>query len=210
SPLLPPHRWQQLLDSLGFRPTVALPESDNEATADHGLIVGVRPLPAAADTRAARTEELRFLGATVTVIVDSELPDHLDLRDTPQLIPAPATPDEQSPPCPATFNRRPDLTTTYTAPTTELEHLVARQWAEVLGLDRVGVHDNFFDLGGESLLVIQVADRLREELFVDLSVKKLFENLTVAEVVREIESLRHAPAATTTRITPSRRRTDRR
>jgi Beta-ketoacyl synthase, N-terminal domain len=48
------------------------------------------------------------------------------------------------------------------------------------------------------------------ELFVDLSVKKLFENLTVAEVVREIESIRHAPAATTTKITPSRRRTTRR
>jgi acyl transferase domain-containing protein/SAM-dependent methyltransferase len=214
SPLLPPHRWQQLLDCLGFRPTVALPESDHEATADHGLIVGARPLPtaadAAADTRAARTEELRSLGATVTVILDSELPDHRDLRDPPQHLLAPATPDEQSPPPPATFNRRPDLTTAYTAPTTELEQLVARQWAEVLGLDRVGVHDNFFDLGGESLLVIQVADRLREELFVDLSVKKLFENLTVAEVVREIESLRRAPAATTTKITPSRRRTARR
>jgi acyl transferase domain-containing protein/SAM-dependent methyltransferase len=210
SPLLPPRRWQQLLDSLGFYPTVALPEGDHEATADHGLIIGMRPLPAAADTRAARTEELRSLGATVTVILDRELPDHLDLRDTPQLIPAPTTPDEQSPPCPPTFNRRPDLTTAYTAPTTELEHLVARQWAEVLGLDRVGVHDNFFDLGGESLLVIQVADRLREELSVDLSVKKLFENLTVAEVVREIEHLRHAPAATTTRITPSRRRAARR
>lgn len=210
SPLLPPHRWQQLLDSLGFRPTVALPHRDHEATADHGLIVGVRPLSAAADTRAARTEELRSLGATVTVIVDSELPDHLDLGDTPQPIPVPATPDEVSSPCPAAFNRRPDLTTAYTAPSTELEHLVARQWAEVLGLDRVGVHDNFFDLGGESLLVIQMAGRLRDELSVDLSVKKLFENLTVAELAREIESLQRAPAATTAKITPSRRRAARR
>ncbi|MBV9010722.1 MAG: acyltransferase domain-containing protein [Pseudonocardiales bacterium] len=205
SPLLPPHRWQQLLDSLGFRPTVALPPRDHEVTADHGLIVGARP-PAAADTRAARTEELKSLGATVTVIVDSELPGHLDLRDTPQLIPAPATSDEASPPSPVTFNRRPDLTTAYTAPTTKLEHLVARQWAEVLELDRVGVHDNFFDLGGESLLVIQMAGRLRDELSVDLSVKKLFENLTVAELAREIESLQRAPAATTTKIIPSRRR----
>jgi SAM-dependent methyltransferase len=197
SPLLPPHRWQQLLDSLGFAPTLALPDREHEATADHGLIVGMRPPSAVADTTAARTEELRSLGATVTVIPDSELPEHLELGDTP---------DELPPPCPTAFNRRPDLATAYTEPTTELEHLVARQWAEVLGLDRVGVHDNFFDLGGESLLVIQVADRLREELFVDLSVKKLFENLTVAEVAREIEHLRHAPAATTTKITPSRRR----
>ncbi|HXT46981.1 MAG TPA: beta-ketoacyl synthase N-terminal-like domain-containing protein [Pseudonocardiaceae bacterium] len=216
SPLLLPHRWQQLLSSLGFRPTVALPDRDHEATADHGLIVGVRPLPAAADTAVAttvvRSEELRSLGATVTVIVDSELLDHLDRRDTPQPIPAsaPVTSDEVYPPVPAAFNRRPDLATAYTAPTTELEQLVARQWAEALGLDRVGVHDNFFDLGGESLLVIQMASRLRDELSVDLSVQKLFENLTVAEVVREIEHLQHAPAASTTKITPSRRRATRR
>jgi acyl transferase domain-containing protein/SAM-dependent methyltransferase/acyl carrier protein len=216
SPLLPPHRWQELLDSLGFQPTVALPHRDHEATADHGLIVGARPLPGArllpgaADTKAARTDELRSLGATVTVTVESELLGHLDLRDTPEPIPAHPRPNELSPPSPIAFNRRPNLATAYTVPTTELEHLVARHWAEVLGLDRVGIHDNFFDLGGESLLVLQMTGRLRDELSVDLSVQKLFENLTVAEVAREIEDLRQAPAAATTKITPSRRRAARR
>jgi acyl transferase domain-containing protein/SAM-dependent methyltransferase len=209
SPLLPPHRWRELLDSLGFHPTVALPHRDREDSADHGLIVGARPRLAAAATTAARIEELRSLGATVTVIAESELPDHLGLRDTSEPIPAHLTPEDGSP-LSAAFNRRPDLATPYTDPTTELEHLVARHWAEVLGLDRVGVHDNFFDLGGESLLVIQMAGRLRDELSVDLSVQKLFENLTVAEVVREIEYLRHAPAATPTKIIPSRRRAARR
>jgi acyl transferase domain-containing protein len=207
SPLLPPHRWQELLDSLGFKPTIALPDRDHEATADHGLIVGMRPLPKAAGTKAARIGELRSLGATVTVIAESELADHLNLRDTSEPIPAQATPNDVSSPTPATFNRRPELATPYTSPTTELEKLVALYWADVLGLDRVGVHDNFFDLGGESLLMIQMAGRLRDELSVDLSVKKLVENLTVAELAREIEYLQQAPAATTTKITPSRRRT---
>jgi acyl transferase domain-containing protein/SAM-dependent methyltransferase len=202
SPLLPPHRWQELLDSLGFNPTIALPDRDHEATADHGLIVGTRPLPRTAGTKAARTHELRSLGATVTVIAESELPSHLDLKDTPEPIPTRTVPEDMSSSSPAAFNRRPDLTTAYAAPTTELEHLVARHWADTLGLDRVGVHDNFFDLGGESLLVIQMADRLRDELTVDLSVKKLFNNLTVAEVAREIEYLQQAPTAASTKITP--------
>jgi acyl transferase domain-containing protein/SAM-dependent methyltransferase len=204
SPLLPPHRWQELLDSQGFKPTIALPDHDHEATADNGLIVGARPLPGAASTKAARTNELRSVGATVTVIAERELPGHLDLKDTQEPISDHTVPEEMSPSSPAAFNRRPDLATAYTAPTTELEHRVARHWADALGLDRVGVQDNFFDLGGESLLVIQVADRLRDELAVDLSVKKLFDNLTVAEVVREIEYLQQAPAAAPTKITPSR------
>ena len=205
SPLLPPHRWKQLLDSLGFQPTVALPHGD-QVTADHGLIVGMRPLPTAADTKTARTDELRSLGVTVTVIVESELPGHLEPRDTPEPMTVQVRPDEVSPPSPGAFNRRPHLATPYIVPTTELEKLVARHWANVLGLDRVGVDDNFFDLGGESLLMIQMAGRLRDEFSVDLSVRKLIENLTVAELAREIEYLQQAPAATTTKITPSRRR----
>lgn len=212
SPLLAPHRWQQLLDSLGFGPTVALPPRDHQATADHGLIVGMRPLPPEIDTAMARTGELRSLGATVTVIADSELSDHLHLTDAAEAFPARATSNDASSPSQFSdsFNRRPDLTTPYVAPTTELENLVARHWADALGLDRVGIHDNFFDLGGESLLMIQMAGRLRDQFSVELSVKKLFENLTVTELVREIEHLQHAPVASTTKITASRRRTARR
>jgi len=213
SPLLAPHRWQQLLDSLGFWPTAAVPPRDQEVTADHGLIVGMRPVPALDETMLARTDELRSLGATITVIPASELSDHLELADTAEAVAPCATSHDIAPPSPvsACFNRRPDLTTPYVAPTTELEKLVVRHWADVLGLDRVGAHDNFFDLGGDSLLMVQMGGRLRDELSVDLSVKKLFENLTVTQLAREIEYLQHVPpAANTAKITASRRRTARR
>jgi catechol 2,3-dioxygenase-like lactoylglutathione lyase family enzyme len=57
---------------------------------------------------------------------------------------------------------RPDLGVEYAVPTDEMERSVAAIWQEVLGVERVGRHDNFFDLGGHSLLLLQIHDRLRE------------------------------------------------
>src|SRR5579872_5667146 len=73
------------------------------------------------------------------------------------------------------------------APRTSLEKLLVEIWGEVLGLERVGVHDNFFDLGGHSLLATQVVSRIREGLRVELPLRKLFEQATVAELAAEIE-----------------------
>ncbi|MEV0677472.1 non-ribosomal peptide synthase/polyketide synthase [Actinosynnema sp. NPDC050436] len=66
----------------------------------------------------------------------------------------------------------------YAAPRTEAERLVAAVWEDVLGLDRVGADDNFFALGGDSILSIRVASRLRESF--DLSPRALFDHPTVA------------------------------
>src|SRR5262249_57845129 len=74
------------------------------------------------------------------------------------------------------------------APRTPVEEIVAGVWAELLGLHRVGVHDNFFDLGGHSLLATRVVGRLRDLFSIDLSVSALFEAPTVAEVSRRIEA----------------------
>jgi amino acid adenylation domain-containing protein len=66
-------------------------------------------------------------------------------------------------------------------PTTPAEHEVARVWAEVLGLSRIGRDQNFFEAGGHSLLATQVMSRLRATLNVQLPLRTLFEHPTVAQ-----------------------------
>jgi acyl carrier protein len=68
----------------------------------------------------------------------------------------------------------------YVAPRSPAEAAVARIWADVLGVDRVGVDDDFFALGGDSILSIRVAARLREEFGATLPPRALFDNPTVA------------------------------
>ncbi|WP_321968527.1 phosphopantetheine-binding protein, partial [Burkholderia cepacia] len=63
----------------------------------------------------------------------------------------------------------------YVAPRTQTEEVIAQVWAEVLKLDRVGIHDNFFELGGHSLLATQVISKLRRELELELPLKAVFE-----------------------------------
>ncbi|MDV6286969.1 non-ribosomal peptide synthetase, partial [Rhodococcus jostii] len=70
----------------------------------------------------------------------------------------------------------------YIAPSTSVEHSVAAVFGTVLGLDRVSVHDSFFDLGGNSLIATQLVSRMRSELDVPVAVRDLFESPTVAEL----------------------------
>ncbi len=73
---------------------------------------------------------------------------------------------------------------------TAMEEAVATIWCEILGLDRVGVHDDFFGLGGHSLRATQVVSRIRKALDVDLPVRSLFEAPTVASLAALIEEVR--------------------
>ncbi|WP_293066654.1 amino acid adenylation domain-containing protein, partial [Moorena sp. SIO3F7] len=85
----------------------------------------------------------------------------------------------------------PDLaisaSTEYVAPETETQKALAEIWKEVLGIEQVGIHDNFFDLGGHSLMVTQVVSRVRQLLNIELPLIKLFENSDVASLAKEIE-----------------------
>jgi acyl carrier protein len=75
---------------------------------------------------------------------------------------------------------RPELTADYVAPQSELERTIATVWQEVLQVEKVGIHDNFFDLGGHSLLVIQVHGKLRQALDWELSVVDIFQYPTIS------------------------------
>jgi len=74
------------------------------------------------------------------------------------------------------------------APRTDLESELASLWAGLLKVPSVGIHDNFFDLGGHSLLVVQMLARVRERYGVDLSFEIVYSgDFTVAELARAIE-----------------------
>jgi amino acid adenylation domain-containing protein len=86
----------------------------------------------------------------------------------------------------------------YVAPRTPVEELLAGVWAELLGVERAGARDSFFELGGNSLLATQVASRVRSMFSVELPLRTVFERPTPAElgvVVEELLRRGHGPAA---------------
>jgi acyl carrier protein len=74
---------------------------------------------------------------------------------------------------------RPPLPNQYVAPETEMERRLIAVWQQVLGFEPIGVEDNFFDLGGDSLIAIKMASRLKQELGMDFPVAKLYQGVTV-------------------------------
>ncbi|RUT04335.1 hypothetical protein DSM106972_045630 [Dulcicalothrix desertica PCC 7102] len=87
---------------------------------------------------------------------------------------------------PTPEKERPDLTAAYQAPESEIEKTIAQVWQEVLHLDKVGIDDNFFDLGGHSLLIVQVNHKLREILNRELSVIEMFQNPTIKSLTQHL------------------------
>ncbi|MGZ6550924.1 MAG: phosphopantetheine-binding protein, partial [Tumebacillaceae bacterium] len=81
------------------------------------------------------------------------------------------------------------------APETELEKTIASVWQEVLRVEQVGVNDNFFDLGGHSLLVVQVHNKLRERLGVELTVVQLFQYPTVSALADYLSQDQNGPSS---------------
>ena len=78
----------------------------------------------------------------------------------------------------------PQLQTTYVAPQTELEQIIATVWQQVLHLEKVGVEDNFFALGGHSLLMIQAQNKLREVVDREVSMMEMFKYPTISSLAK--------------------------
>ncbi|MFD0969297.1 non-ribosomal peptide synthetase [Plantactinospora endophytica] len=125
---------------------------------------GARPDPAALRDALARTLPDYMVPAAVVLLDEIPLSAHgkVDRRR----LPAPSYATEQ-------VDR---------SPRTGTEEILVGLFGEVLGLDRVGVHDDFFALGGHSLLATRLAGRVRATFGVDLSIRQLFDTPTVAEV----------------------------
>ncbi|HSS48749.1 MAG TPA: amino acid adenylation domain-containing protein, partial [Thermoanaerobaculia bacterium] len=78
----------------------------------------------------------------------------------------------------------------FVAPRTPTEEVLAMIWAELLRVDRVGIHDNFFELGGHSLLATQIVSRVRNVLQAELPVRTVFERPTLSGLAHAVDSSR--------------------
>ncbi|MHC0066349.1 FkbM family methyltransferase [Nostoc sp. UIC 10890] len=105
---------------------------------------------------------------------------------------------------------RPILGTAYIAPSNAFEQKIADIWQELLGVEEIGIDDNFFDLGGHSLIATQMVSQLRKDFEVELSLRHIFEAPTVSELslviedmlIGELEELTENEAANQVTITP--------
>ncbi|MCP4657357.1 MAG: AMP-binding protein, partial [bacterium] len=99
------------------------------------------------------------------------------------------------------------LADAWAGPRSPVEEILAEIWSRVLGVDRLGVHDDFFALGGHSLLATRVASRVRRELEIELPLRILFEQPTVAGLAGEVTAaLRREEGLEAPPIRPAARR----
>lgn len=96
---------------------------------------------------------------------------------------------------PAPAGERNELKVEFIAPRNQIEAEIEKLWTEVFRLDRIGVYDDFFELGGTSLLAIQMVARAQEVLPVELSLRSLFENPTIAGLARLVTRAQSDPPA---------------
>jgi len=83
---------------------------------------------------------------------------------------------------------------TFVAPRTPLENVLAERWAEILQVERIGIHDDFFALGGDSLSAVQIIVHIYEVAQLNFEISRLFEAPTVAETAHHIETLQAGQA----------------
>lgn len=119
--------------------------------------------------------------ATLRTFLADRLPDYMVPSVITVLDTLPLTPhgkiDRRALPAPDAS--RPELSVAFAEPQGDIERIIAEVWREALQVDRVGAHDNFFDLGGHSLLIVQVQSRLRDRLPQEITVLDLFKFPTV-------------------------------
>src|SRR6202000_2897142 len=77
-------------------------------------------------------------------------------------------------------------------PRTEVEAQLCEMWKELLGAAQIGIQDNFFEQGGDSLLATRLVSRVRARLGIELNLRTLFERPTIEELARAIETVQWA------------------
>ncbi|MDY7094186.1 MAG: non-ribosomal peptide synthase/polyketide synthase [Acidobacteriota bacterium] len=131
-------------------------------------------------------EENADLGAAdLRAYLKERLPEYMVPASLVELGSLPLTPngkvDRDALPAPGTLSRAGEQG--YEPPRNDIEKALAEVWSEVLGVESVGIHDDFFELGGDSILSIQLTTRARKA-GVEINPRQVFENPTIAELAK--------------------------
>ncbi|AUX22495.1 peptide synthetase [Sorangium cellulosum] len=170
----------EIAAALGQHPDVreAVVVVREDAPGDRRLVAYVVPRPA----QGAQATDERALVPALRALAQGRLPAHMVPSAFVLLDALPTSPngkvDRGALPPPS--GARDQLGRAFVAPRSELEEALAGLWREILRVERVGVHDSFFELGGSSLHAVQLFSRLRGALGIDIGFQELFDHPTVA------------------------------
>ncbi len=187
-PFISVDTWRAAFAANGFRRFQALPETLEVAC--HVLLVE-GALAAGESVATLEEDGIRtFLGERLPEYM---LPAAFVVLDA---LPLSANGKIDRAALPAPGSVRPGAKRQIVAPTTPEERVLAGIWAAVLGVEQVGVEDAFFEIGGDSLLAVQLISRVRDALRVELSLRELFDSMTVAEMARQVVARERKPGLT--------------
>jgi acyl-coenzyme A synthetase/AMP-(fatty) acid ligase/aryl carrier-like protein len=130
---------------------------------------------------------LHLTGSILRSYLREKLPEHMipSIFVWMESLPLTASSKVDRKALPAPQHTRPELEETFTPPRTSIEKLLASIWAEVLGLEQVGIHDNFFSVGGDSILSMRVVNRARQA-GLELTMQQFFQYQTIAQLAEVI------------------------
>lgn len=147
--------------------------------------------------------------AELRTFLQTQLPHYMLPAQFVSLAEMPLTPsgkiDRRALPAPSA----PQSSKTFEAPRTSSEQKLAAMWTAILKIERVGIHDNFFNLGGNSLLAFQLVSRVRDEFKLELPLTRVFETPTVAQLsgwISETNNRGLNPIASPIKALPRQRR----
>ncbi len=206
-------RFDQQVKVRGYR---VEPEEVEAVLAGHPGVREAAVVARRGDGDSAETELVGFFVARGEPPTEEELREALAVRLPSYMVPAHLVAVDE---LPLTANRKVDRTalarlplpgpreaTPDALPRTAAEDVLAGIFHQVLGRDDIGIHTSFFTLGGHSLKALQVVSRVREIFHVELAVRRIFEEPTVAELAAAIEA--RLAAGTETADPPIQRRAD--
>nr|UYH37512.1 AMP-binding protein [Myxococcaceae bacterium MCy9487] len=183
-PLLPSEQWVELLRNAGYEQSTLLSHPGSLADfAGFDVLLAQGPLSTRRFEPAALREYLSqrlpdYMVPSFYLLLDA-LPRSSTGKIDRKALPALATPKHSAPE---------DLA----GPRTPTEEFLAKLWTGLLGLEQVGIHGNFFELGGDSLLATQLTARVREAYAMELPLRGLYEHPTVATLAEYVDTVSQA------------------